>query len=242
MAVYAVSDIHGQYEKFMDILEQIDLKETDTLYVLGDVIDRGPEPMKVFFEMMKHENIIPLIGNHELMGVGCMKRLHEGKLHYDGFPAMHEDLSLFEWLHNGADPTIETFMALSEDDRERILSYMYEFRPFEEINVGGRDFVLVHAGLGGFSPDKELPDYSLMELVWERPDFAGKYYDDRTVILGHTPTQYLHMFMKPGSDLTVVPGRIFHGRNLVNIDCGAGRGDNLAAIRLDDMKEYYSRA
>ena len=37
-----MSDIHGEYDKYLAMLEQIDLSEDDTLYVLGDVVDRGP--------------------------------------------------------------------------------------------------------------------------------------------------------------------------------------------------------
>ena len=40
MATYVISDIHGEYERFMELLEEIELKDTDTLYVLGDVLDR----------------------------------------------------------------------------------------------------------------------------------------------------------------------------------------------------------
>lgn len=42
MATYVISDIHGEYDMFLDLLEKIGLKEADTLYILGDVLDRGP--------------------------------------------------------------------------------------------------------------------------------------------------------------------------------------------------------
>jgi serine/threonine protein phosphatase 1 len=41
-----MSDIHGQYDMFMELLDKIKLKEIDTLYILGDVLDRGPHPIK----------------------------------------------------------------------------------------------------------------------------------------------------------------------------------------------------
>ena len=31
---------------FLTLLEQIGIRKEDTLYILGDVVDRGPEPMK----------------------------------------------------------------------------------------------------------------------------------------------------------------------------------------------------
>ena len=42
MATYVISDIHGQYDMFMELLEKIPLKDSDTLYILGDVVDRVP--------------------------------------------------------------------------------------------------------------------------------------------------------------------------------------------------------
>ena len=39
MAVYVISDIHGNYDLFMELLKKIKFSEKDTLYVLGDVVD-----------------------------------------------------------------------------------------------------------------------------------------------------------------------------------------------------------
>ena len=52
MAVYAIADIHGEYDLFMELLDKIALQDTDTLYVIGDVVDRGPHPVKVLQQMM----------------------------------------------------------------------------------------------------------------------------------------------------------------------------------------------
>ena len=64
---YVCSDIHGQYALYQEMISLLALKEEDTLYVLGDMIDRGPESMGVLLDMMARPNIIPFIGNHEWM-------------------------------------------------------------------------------------------------------------------------------------------------------------------------------
>ena len=46
--IYVTGDIHGCYAQYRRLLEQIGLRESDTLYVLGDVVDRGPEPRCAF--------------------------------------------------------------------------------------------------------------------------------------------------------------------------------------------------
>ena len=41
--IYVMSDIHGCYEKYRQMLDLIRFCEEDTLYILGDVVDRGPD-------------------------------------------------------------------------------------------------------------------------------------------------------------------------------------------------------
>ena len=62
--IYVMSDIHGMYEKYEKMLKQIDFSEKDTLYVLGDIVDRGSGSMKVLQDMMRRANVHGLIGNH----------------------------------------------------------------------------------------------------------------------------------------------------------------------------------
>ena len=56
--IYAVSDIHGCYSQYEEILEKIAFSDEDTLYVLGDVLDRGPEPLRVLEDMAGRHNVI----------------------------------------------------------------------------------------------------------------------------------------------------------------------------------------
>lgn len=50
---YVISDIHGCYDQFIELLDLIQLKDSDTLYVLGDVVDRGPHPIKTLLKLME---------------------------------------------------------------------------------------------------------------------------------------------------------------------------------------------
>ena len=65
--VYAVSDLHGCYGKFMRLLGRIGLKADDTLYVLGDVVDRGPENVRLVSELASRKNTVTLLGNHDYL-------------------------------------------------------------------------------------------------------------------------------------------------------------------------------
>lgn len=63
--IYVMSDLHGCYDKYLRMLEQIHLGDNDTLYILGDVIDRGKDGVKILLDMMNKKNVHPIIGNHE---------------------------------------------------------------------------------------------------------------------------------------------------------------------------------
>ena len=71
--IYVMSDIHGEYEKYKAMLEKINFTDDDVLYVLGDVIDRGPEPVKILADMSMRHNVYPVFGNHELMALDVLK-------------------------------------------------------------------------------------------------------------------------------------------------------------------------
>ena len=63
--IYVMSDIHGNAIRFNSIMEQIDLQPEDTLYVLGDVIDRYPDGIRILRLLMSMPNVQMLLGNHE---------------------------------------------------------------------------------------------------------------------------------------------------------------------------------
>ena len=64
---YVIADVHGDYEKYTKMLELIQFSEEDELYVLGDVLDRGENGLKILQDMMLRPNVIPILGNHEYM-------------------------------------------------------------------------------------------------------------------------------------------------------------------------------
>jgi hypothetical protein len=78
-------------------------------------------------------------------------------------------------------------------------------------------------------PEKGLEEYSAEDLVWTRPSVSERYWEDRLVILGHTPTQYYGE-----------KGRMFVTDTWVDIDTGAAAGGSPMLLRLDDMCPFYA--
>ena len=57
---------------FIRLLEEIRLKETDTLYVLGDILDKVQHPIQIILKLMEMPNVVCLTGNLELMALECL--------------------------------------------------------------------------------------------------------------------------------------------------------------------------
>jgi serine/threonine protein phosphatase 1 len=60
-----VPDIHGEADRFRTMLEKIVFSADDTLYILGDVIDRGMDGIALLREIVAAPNMVMLLGNHE---------------------------------------------------------------------------------------------------------------------------------------------------------------------------------
>ena len=73
--IYVMSDIHGQKRRFDSVMKQINLQPDDTLYILGDVIDRNPDGIKILRQIMAMPNAKMLLGNHELMMMNALKHI-----------------------------------------------------------------------------------------------------------------------------------------------------------------------
>ncbi len=231
---YVLSDIHGCYGKYLMMLKKINFGPEDTLYFLGDAMDRGPDGVKVTLDIMSRPNVHSILGNHEAMALDALpvfetlKDIYKGRAEETACVTPDDVYKVNHWYDNGCLPTRKAFMRLPKSERKRVFDYMKSLPLYREIEVGGREFILVHGGLKDFSPDRPIEDYSPHDLVWERPKTYTKYFDDKTVIVGHTPTRLLG-----------TPGKIYHGDGFIDIDCGCFSDNVLGCLCLDNMEEIY---
>ena len=228
---YVMSDLHGCYEEYMQALEEIDFGSDDILYVNGDVLDRGSEPIRILRDMMMRDNVYPILGNHEFMALQVLRKLGVEITDETIADLKEEDLKSFRyWMNDGGETTVRQFCACSDEEREMILDYLEEFTLCEETEAGGRQYVIVHAGLEPFDPSREPQDYDLPECIFRSPDIEQMYYDDRIVVSGHTPTL---AFPEP------YKGKVIEKNNHVLIDCGCVFGGSLAVYCLDTGEVTY---
>lgn len=232
---YTISDIHGCYDKYVKLLQRIDFKESDTLYILGDMIDRGPDGLKILRDISMRPNIIPFLGNHEYAALTCLPWLLEelNEENTESDVLLWRLNSIQSWLSDGGDKTVEEFRRLSPSERQDMFDILSDLTVYEEVEAGGRKFILVHSGLGNFSPSRPLDNYRLDELILSRPDPGQTYFEDRYLVCGHTPTPYYT------GDTDCRNARIFRSGMLIAIDCGCVFGGPLGCICLDTMEEFY---
>ena len=219
--IYVMSDLHGEYDKFLKMLELIEFSSKDTLYILGDVIDRGKNAVKIIEYIRSSENIHMLMGNHEQLFM----------LAYDNPEYM------IPWIQNGGDVSYKEMKEEGFDYMKEIYDYFSKLPMYKIIDK----FILVHAGIDvpsiadKFTIEELMDIQSDEDLLWNR-DFvnSGAYYKDYTVICGHTPTVN---YMKDNKK-----AKILHSKGKIMIDCGASFEESngrLGCLRLDDLEEFY---
>lgn len=223
--IYVMSDLHGEYDKFIEMLDLINFSSEDKLYILGDVFDRGEKPLDIIDYIRKPENsnIELLLGNHESFYLSVVE----------------DETNLSLWLYNGGYTTFKQLEQKDESYIVELINYLKSLPLYKVID----NFILVHAGLRvpincenlNIDIDTILNSQDEDSLLWER-DFiqSDRYINDFTVICGHTPTINKEDSSKKAE--------IKHLKGKVMIDCGAyfkNYNGRLGCLRLDDFKEFY---
>jgi serine/threonine protein phosphatase 1 len=226
--IYVMSDIHGAYDKFIKMLELIKFNANDTLYILGDCVDRGPDGIKVLQHVMRSPNIQLLWGNHEKLMMDYLDN--------------STGLNLLSWLRNGGSVTCESFALLPEIERDNLCAFIKSLPYFKIVDK----YILCHAGirLSGDASFEDLTTFlssqDIHDLLWIREDFYNnKAIEDYTVIFGHTPVTYIDNKCYD-EDGKICSWHDSKYKDKIGIDCLAyttlGR---LCCIRLDDLKKFY---
>jgi len=249
---YVISDLHGYYDEFLQMLELIDFSEDDNLIVIGDVVDRGPASVKLLQYLMKRSDILLLMGNHDWFMRDTIKRLPID-IHFDNIKDyLDENIvitndnvnqyltehSYRNWTYNGGESAFNEYLNLSVSERTDLIKFLDSLLYYYELTVENQKYMLVHSVPVEFEKEKRMEDYAPFDLLFSRIEkdaWNGKFYDDKILIVGHTPTLLID---------NEYAGKIYKKEKIINIDCGCAyknKNDNgkLGCLRLEDMKEFY---
>ena len=220
MRNFIISDLHGNgniYNSVIKYLENVNKDDELTLYINGDLIDRGLDSTHMLLDVReriinkKGFNIKYLGGNHELMM----------------YQALHNDKSnFFEktiWYSNGGGITNNTLQDLV-DQKEKLeiikfISQLDIYYKFKE-TLDDKQIVLVHAKCPKIVNDmcdlKIEDNNKIYKYVWTREEDLSIFLkeslgnDNYFTIIGHTPVDN-----KKGY-------KYYKKYNCINIDGGCG--------------------
>ncbi|WP_394790213.1 symmetrical bis(5'-nucleosyl)-tetraphosphatase [Rhodoferax sp.] len=165
MALYLIGDLQGCDGALQRLLDTLAFSPSrDTIYLLGDLVNRGPASAQVLRRLMGYGDAARcLLGNH--------------------------DLHLLAAAH-GIRPThrLDTLQGILEaPDRAALLDWVRHQRMAMRETLEGQDILMVHAGvLPGWSATHTMSLAAEVEAVLRGPDlvgFLGQMY-------GNTPAQW----------------------------------------------------
>ncbi|MGI9134957.1 MAG: symmetrical bis(5'-nucleosyl)-tetraphosphatase, partial [Rhodoferax sp.] len=135
MALYLIGDIQGCDAALQRLLDQLAFSPSrDTLYLLGDLVNRGPQSDAVLRRCMAYgDSARCLLGNHDLHLLGVA---------YGARRAQRKD-------------TLDCI--LQAPDRAALLGWLAQQHLALHLHAGARELLLVHAGvLPGWSARRTL--------------------------------------------------------------------------------------
>lgn len=230
---YIIADIHGCYTEFLELLDKIGFCDDDELFVLGDAMDRGPEPIKVIQDLMYRSNVTYILGNHDDMMLKSLRKLAVDISEASLIDLSDDDfISYYHWLGEGGAVTEEQFRRLSHEERRDVLDFLECAATYEIIEDDGKLYILVHAGIHNFDPEKEMDEYNPTDFLWERMDYEKQYFPSDRIFLvtGHTPTMMIREDQKPFA---------YQENGHIALDCGCVFGGNLAAYCIETGEVTY---
>ena len=172
MARWVLTDLHGCLRTFDALLDRLELTEGDSLYFLGDYVDRGPDSKGVIdriWELEKHYTVHCLRGNHE-----------ETVLRFNRLFG-HRDI----WAKYLNTPFWYSFgkPARLEDVDPHYFTWMNSLPHYLLVD----EYILVHAGVN-FALENPLSNPT--DLMWMRNWYDKVDYEwlgERYLLHGHVP-------------------------------------------------------
>jgi serine/threonine protein phosphatase 1 len=164
----AIGDIHGCSKALRALVEAIQPAADDTLVLLGDYVDRGPDSRGVLDFLLELESrckLIPLLGNHELMLLDALRHAN----------------AIAPWAECGGYATLQSYGGRLANIPREHLAFIGRCRRYYETS---RHF-FVHANYAADVPLSGQPDYL---LFWEHLHFQvpPPHENGKIAIVGHT--------------------------------------------------------
>lgn len=245
MRTFIMGDLHGEYEKLLSCLQQVNFDyENDTLIQLGDVCDRGLKTFECVEELLKIKNLIAIKGNHDDCWYQSIKTGNQNLL-----------------FNQGGKETLESYIKNCESEREynmKMSGYSTDYE-YDDMPISHHKFwsnqlpyyidtdnnCFVHGGFNRHYLIEETGKThgNLSDLWWDRDLLlAARSYESmrykkhpfktknrfKEIFVGHTPIQYFVDSNEPQKFA-----------NIWDLDTGCGKGNFPLTIMDLETKQFW---
>lgn len=207
--IIAIGDIHGCSKALRALINVIAPDSDDTVVILGDFIDRGPDSCSVVNFLMaisQRCQLVPLLGDHEEMLLNAL----------DSIPAMQK------WMSCGGAETLRSYGCATGGGHCTITDWIPEshwaFLRSCGTYLETKNYIFMHAN---FLPELPMEQQPRMALFWRvtHAETSVPHYSGKTVVVGHTPQR---------------SGEVLDLGFLVCIDTNCVRGGWLSALDVSN--------
>lgn len=227
MRTIVISDIHGHYNEFIELLKLVEYtKGKDKLYLLGDYVDKGKQGKEVIqfvMELSKYEGVKVIGGNHDDMFLNWVKN-------NDFLPSPYTNDM------NSGTETILSFVpyfksGINDAAVRQIIneSYFKEIKFLKNLPYFIEDdhHIYVHAGID--PTQKNWKNTTPKQFRWIRePFYTSKITNKKKIVFGHTVTALMR---EESNDFS-----IWFANNKIGIDGGVKFGGQLNALIIENEK------
>ena len=219
--IFVMSDIHGQYDLFLKMLDKIKLKREDLLVIIGDICDRGKKSYEIYMKCIKMiklgYNLKFILGNHEDMLLEDLE--NDYPIRYETEYSVFRNSKYFE---------NKDMKDWHEENFFEEIEWLVKWLKNCPLVISGNENIFVHAGL---DLNKGLEKQEKETVLWTREEFwlvenvELEEYKGKNIYFGHTPN---------------INGRISKKTDRIKgIDCGAFFTHFLGCIEVKSQEEIY---
>ena len=227
---FVVSNLYGRLDKFEKLVNKINLKDSDVLYVLGNIVDFGEQSIELVNDLSTRYNVYSVLGEHDYKAYLLLSEF-DRILREGGAPSLSFSKEMIAWAQNGGQATLEAFQKADADSKEGFLDYLSDLPVFEEVTLkNGKEFILTCRGIDNFDKNIDLYDYELDDFMNGYLDIEKTYFTDKTMVVG-----YLDYEHTPAGRA----GKINAKNNNIALACDMSENDDVVCVCLETNDEYY---
>ena len=227
---FVASNLYGRMDKFEKLIKKINLKDSDILYILGNIVDFGENSIELVNELSAQYNVYTVLGEHDYKAYLLLSEF-DRIIREGGAPSVNFSKEMIEWCQNGGQSTLEAFKDADADEKEGFLDYLSDLPVFEEVTLkNGKEFVLTCRGIDNFDKNTDLYDYELDDFMNGYLDIEKTYFDNKTMVVGYV--DYEHT---PAGRA----GKVNAKNNNIALACDMSENDDVVCVCLETNEEYY---